>query len=81
MRFKNKVVIIMGAGSGIGRQASVLFSREGAKVVRVDINKDSLSELEKGNSSDLTVIADVMDEIQVKGVMTKHWKHLVLLMF
>ena len=71
MRFKNKVVIIMGAGSGIGRQASVLFSKEGAKVVRVDINKDSLSELEKGNSSDLTVIADVMDEIQVKGVMTK----------
>ena len=71
MRFKNKVVIIMGAGSGIGRQASVVFSREGAKVVRVDINKGSLSELEKGNSSDLTVIADVMDEIQVKGVMTK----------
>ena len=50
MRFKNKVVIIMGAGSGIGRQASVLFSREGAKVVRVDINKDSLSELEKGKN-------------------------------
>ena len=74
MRFKDKVVIIMGAGAGIGRQASEIFLREGGKVVSVDINRDALSELEKGNSSkhnNLTVIADVMDETQVKGVMAK----------
>ena len=45
MRFKNKVVIIMGAGDGIGRKAGEVFSREGAKVVRVDINKDAFSDL------------------------------------
>ena len=74
MRFKNKVVIIMGAGDGIGRKASELFSREGGKVVRVDINKDAFSDLGNGSSSkdnDLKIIADVMDETQVKGVMTK----------
>ncbi len=74
MRFKNKVVIIMGAGDGIGRKASEVFSREGAKVVRVDINKDAFSDLDNGSSSkdnDLKIIADVMDETQVKGVMAK----------
>ena len=74
MRFRNKVVIIIGAGSGIGRQASEVFSREGARVVRVDINKDALSKLDgesSSNHNELTVIADVMDENQVKGVMAK----------
>ena len=31
-RLEGKSVVITGAGSGIGRAASVLFSREGAKL-------------------------------------------------
>ncbi|MEO8318345.1 MAG: SDR family NAD(P)-dependent oxidoreductase, partial [Bradyrhizobium sp.] len=35
-RLEGKSVIITGAGSGIGRAASVLFAREGAKLIIVD---------------------------------------------
>jgi len=38
MRLANKVVIITGAGSGIGRASAILFAKEGAKVVVADIN-------------------------------------------
>jgi len=38
-RLEGKSVIITGAGSGIGRAASVLFAKEGAKVVVADMNE------------------------------------------
>jgi NAD(P)-dependent dehydrogenase (short-subunit alcohol dehydrogenase family) len=38
MRLENKSALITGAGSGIGRETTLLFSREGARVVVVDIN-------------------------------------------
>ena len=37
-RLEGKVVVITGAGSGMGRAAGILFASEGAKVVVADIN-------------------------------------------
>jgi 3-oxoacyl-[acyl-carrier protein] reductase len=41
MRLANKVAIITGAGSGFGKASAILFAKEGAKVVVVDINDDN----------------------------------------
>ncbi|KRE59631.1 SDR family NAD(P)-dependent oxidoreductase [Paenibacillus sp. Soil750] len=39
MRFDNKVAIITGGGSGIGRETCLKFAQEGAKVVVADYNE------------------------------------------
>lgn len=38
MRLKDKVAIITAAGSGMGREGSILFAKEGAKVIMADID-------------------------------------------
>jgi NAD(P)-dependent dehydrogenase (short-subunit alcohol dehydrogenase family) len=40
MRLKDKVTLITGAGSGIGRESALLFAKEGASVVVVDVNDE-----------------------------------------
>ena len=44
MRLQNKVALITGAGSGIGRETSLLFASEGASIVVVDVNDDAGNE-------------------------------------
>lgn len=39
MRFKDKVCIVTGGGSGIGRAACARFAREGGKIVVADLNE------------------------------------------
>src|SRR5687768_12646709 len=41
MRLRDKVALITGAGSGIGREAALLFAKEGAAVVCVDLDQDA----------------------------------------
>lgn len=41
MRLQNKTALVTGGGSGIGRESAILFSREGANVVVVDIHDEN----------------------------------------
>ena len=38
MRFKNKTIIVTGAGSGIGETTAIKFAQEGANVIIADID-------------------------------------------
>ena len=42
MNFKDKVVVITGGTSGIGKQAAIEFSRKGAHVVAFTVDKEEV---------------------------------------
>jgi NAD(P)-dependent dehydrogenase (short-subunit alcohol dehydrogenase family) len=70
---KDKVAIITGAGSGIGRATALRFARNGAKVVAADINSDYLVSLAKeleGFTFE-TVVGDLTQEALVKALSSK----------
>ena len=59
MRLQGKVALITGAGSGIGRQTALLFSREGAAVVAVDVNEKAAQETVGMIKNAIAVKADI----------------------
>lgn len=65
MRLKDKIVIITGAGSGIGKSTASLFASEGATVVIADVQEDSgkntAVEIEASGGNVLFIPCDVTD--------------------
>jgi len=59
MRLRDKVALITGAGSGIGLQTVLLFAKEGASIVAVDVNEQAAHDAAKKVKNAIAVKADV----------------------
>ena len=68
MRLKDKVAIVTGAASGIGRSTAQVFAREGCKVALIDINetglKETLATLPDGEAFAVTADISRADDVR-----------------
>jgi meso-butanediol dehydrogenase/(S,S)-butanediol dehydrogenase/diacetyl reductase len=73
MRFVNKVAIVTGGGSGIGRAAAEILAREGAKVVvadsKVDAGQNATQAIRAAGGEATFVSVDVSDSTQVQHMV------------
>ncbi|XP_041973998.1 3-oxoacyl-[acyl-carrier-protein] reductase, chloroplastic-like [Aricia agestis] len=75
MSFANKVVLVVGASSGIGAATAVAFAKEGAHVVLVGRNEEKLksvsAQCEKVGKKPLIIKADISKDAEAKMVVSK----------
>ena len=73
--FKDKVAVITGAGSGMGRYLAILLAKDGADIVACDVNKETLDEtvemLRKHNVSVSSHLLDVADKEAIEALPQK----------
>jgi len=73
MRLQNKVAVVTGAGSGMGKAIAVLYAKEGAKVVVSDINVDAanatVEEIKSNGGEAIAVMANVAQENDIQNLI------------
>ncbi|MGO4816886.1 SDR family oxidoreductase [Flavobacterium sp. W22_SRS_FP1] len=71
--FKNKVAIVTGGSSGIGRATALAFAKKGAKVVVVDWkeNTETIDLIKKSGGEALFIKCDVSKSSEVKVMVEK----------
>ena len=72
-RLQNKIALITGAGMGMGREAALLFAREGARVVVADLNgqaaAETVDQVKRAGGEALATVGDVAVEAEVKRMV------------
>ena len=68
MRLKDKVAIVTGSASGIGKEIAKTFVREGAKVVIADLNLDAAKAAAAELGGDGVALAVAMDVTKEEAV-------------
>ena len=75
MKLKDKVCIVTGAASGIGKEIALTYAREGGKVVIADLNKaaaqEAADEIVKAGGTAMAVAMDVTSEDQVNAAVAE----------
>lgn len=70
--YNDKVVVVTGAASGIGKACAIAFAQEGAKVVALDLDAAGVEALARDLRSEGCSVtpcpADIMDEDKIKDV-------------
>ena len=83
MKLMDRIAVVTGAGSGIGRATALMFAREGARVAVVDLEeataKATAEEIERAGGQALAIRADVSkaaDNEAVVGQTLARWGRL-----
>lgn len=87
MKLKNKIVLITGATSGIGRSCANAFAMEGANLILIARREERLVKLSESlikefNINVLPLVLDVRNNSAVKKAITKltdEWRHIDIL--
>jgi short-subunit dehydrogenase len=79
MQITNKIIVVTGAGSGIGRELVIQLLQKQANVAGVDINLNSLLETQKiagvGDDRFKSFVLDITDKVKVDALPNEVIKH------
>jgi NAD(P)-dependent dehydrogenase (short-subunit alcohol dehydrogenase family) len=75
MRLENKVALITGAGSGIGRETAILFAAQGALLALVDLNEVAVNgvvaEVNEAGGRAVAIVADISKATACEGMVAR----------